>query len=92
MKLFYTLIAFSLFTVNSAVSQNYHSGTITTNNEQPVEGRISIDNDSKKVFYKKSGDSDIYNFTSIKNVTIGDGTIVYPNVTIIILLLIMKCI
>lgn len=71
MKLFYTLIAFSIFTFNSAVAQNYHSGTITTNNEQTLEGRVSIDNDSKKVVYKKSGGSDIYNFTAIKNVTIG---------------------
>ena len=71
MKLFYTLIAFSIFTFNSAVAQNYHSGTITTNNEQTVEGRVSIDNDSKKVVYKKSGGSDIYNFTAINNVTIG---------------------
>ena len=71
MKLFYTLIAFSIFTFNSAVAQNYHSGTITTNNEQTLEGRVSIDNDSKKVVYKKSGGSEIYNFTAIKNVTIG---------------------
>lgn len=36
-----------------------------------MEGRVSIDNDSKKVVYKKSGGSDIYNFTAINNVTIG---------------------
>jgi hypothetical protein len=71
MKLFYTFIAFSIFTFNSAVAQNYHSGTITTNNEQTVEGRVSIDNGSKKVVFKKSGGSAIYNFTTIKNVTIG---------------------
>jgi hypothetical protein len=71
MKLFYTLIAFSIFIFNNAVAQNYHSGTITTNNQQTLEGRVSIDNDSKKVVYKKSGGSEIYNFTAIKNITIG---------------------
>ena len=71
MKLFYTLIAFSIYAFNSAVAQNYHSGTITTNNEQTVEGRLYIDNDSKKVLLKKSGGSTIYNFTTIKRVTIG---------------------
>tara|TARA_B100000809_G_C15138598_1_gene531858 strand:+ start:1831 stop:2937 length:1107 start_codon:yes stop_codon:yes gene_type:complete len=79
MKLLYTLIAVSIFTVNIAVAQNYHSGTITTNKEQTFEGRVSIDNDSKKVFYKKSEDSDIYNFSTIKNVTIGD--VNYTNTT-----------
>jgi hypothetical protein len=38
MKLFYTLIAVSIFTINSAIAQNYHSGTITTNNAQTFEG------------------------------------------------------
>ncbi|MFT4802225.1 MAG: hypothetical protein ACI93N_002002 [Flavobacteriaceae bacterium] len=71
MKLFYILIVFSLFTINSAIAQNYLSGTITTNNEQTVEGRISINNDSKKALFKKSGNSEIYNFTTIKNVTLG---------------------
>ncbi|MDG2052325.1 MAG: hypothetical protein P8J69_00910 [Flavobacteriaceae bacterium] len=71
MKLFYALIAFSIFIFNTAVAQNYHSGTITTNNQQTLEGRVSIDNDSKKVVYKKSGGSEIYNFTAIKNITIG---------------------
>ena len=79
MKLFYTLIALSIFTINSAVAQNYHSGTITTINEQTVEGRVSIDNDSKKVLLKKSGDTGIYNFSTIKNVTIGG--VNYTNVT-----------
>jgi hypothetical protein len=71
MKLFYTLITLSIFTFNSAVAQNYHSGTITTNNEQTVEGRVYIDNDSKKVLFKKSGGPAIYNFNTIKSATIG---------------------
>ena len=71
MKLFYTLIVFSIYTFNSTVAQNYHSGTITTNNGQTVEGRVYIDNDSKKVLFKKSGGSAIYNFTTIKSTTIG---------------------
>ena len=71
MKLFYTLVAFSIYTFNSTVAQNYHSGTITTNNGQTVEGRVYIDNDSKKVLFKKSGGSAIYNFTTIKSATIG---------------------
>ena len=53
MKLFYTLVAFSIYTFNSTVAQNYHSGTITTNNGLTVEGRVYIDNDSKKVLFKK---------------------------------------
>ncbi|MDB9913551.1 hypothetical protein OAD06_04560 [Flavobacteriaceae bacterium] len=71
MKLFYTLVAFSIYTFNSTVAQNYHSGTITTNNGLTVEGRVYIDNDSKKVLFKKSGGSAIYNFTTIKSATIG---------------------
>ena len=71
MKLFYTLVVFSIYTFNSTVAQNYHSGTITTNNGQTVEGRVYIDNDSKKVLFKKSGGSAIYNFTTIKSATIG---------------------
>jgi hypothetical protein len=71
MKLFYTLVVFIIYTFNSTVAQNYHSGTITTNNGENVEGRVYIDNDSKKVLFKKSGGSAIYNFTTIKSATIG---------------------
>lgn len=70
MKLFYSIIAICLFSVNIAFAQYYHSGTITTNNQETLEGRVSIDNISKKVLFKKSGDSDVYNFSSIKNVSL----------------------
>lgn len=70
MKSFFTFIAISIVTINIAFAQNYHSGTITTNDQQTVEGRVSIDNYSKKVLNKKSGDSDVFSFSNIKNVTV----------------------
>lgn len=72
MKLIYTILILSIFSFNITFAQNYNSGTITTYNQQSVDGRVSIDNNSKKILFKKNGKSDIYNFSNIINVTIND--------------------
>ncbi len=70
MKSFYTLIILSFFTINIALAQNYQTGSITTKDQQSVEGRVAIDNSSKKVFFKKNGESNVYSFSNIEKVEI----------------------
>ncbi len=70
MKHFYFLILVLVCT--SVNAQFYKSGTITDNNNQIIEGRLSIDNSEKKVFLKKDGNIQTYNFNNLTSVTINN--------------------
>lgn len=70
MRSFYTLIVLSIFTFNFANAQNYKSGSITTNDQQTIEGRVVINNTSKKVLFKNNGESKTYSFSDIEKVEI----------------------
>jgi len=54
----------------SVNAQFYKSGTITDNNNQTFEGRLSIDNSENKVYLKKDGSTQTYNFNTISKLTI----------------------
>ncbi len=79
MKYLYSLMALCLFSYNIGVAQNYHSGAITDKNNQTIEGRVSINNNSKKVYYKKNGNLKTYNFKDLNSVTLGND--VYSKIT-----------
>ena len=72
-------MALCLFSYNIGVAQNYHSGAITDKNNQTIEGRVSIDNNSKKVYCKKNGNLKTYNFKDLNGVTLGND--VYSKIT-----------
>lgn len=72
MKLIYTVLTICLFSINNIVAQNYHSGSISTNNQETLEGRVFIDNNSKKILFKNNGNTDFFNFSNIKSVTLGN--------------------
>jgi len=77
MKHFYFI--FLLLACTTVNAQFYKSGTITDNNNQTLEGRISIDNSEKKVLLKKDGSTQSYHFNSITNVTVSGR--LYSNIT-----------
>ncbi len=70
MKYFYIL--FLVLVCTSVNAQFYKSGTITDNNNQIIEGRLSIDNSGKKVLLKKDGNIQTYNFNNLTSVTINN--------------------
>ena len=72
MKTFYSIMITVVFSVITINAQNYQQGSITTNDNQTFDGRISIDNSSKKVLLKKNGESKTYNFNAINNVIVGN--------------------
>ena len=54
------ILIITLFCINLSIAQNYQSGVITTSKNTSVKGKISIDNDLKKVYVKYSGDQKNY--------------------------------
>ena len=70
MKSFYTLIVLSILTINVAFAQNYQSGIITKNDKKTIEGRVSIDNNSKNILFKKNNKVKTYDFDFINSITI----------------------
>ncbi len=67
MKQFYFL--FLVLVCTNVNAQYYKTGTITYNNNQTIGGRLFIDNSEKKVFLKKDGRIQSYNFNNITKVT-----------------------
>ena len=53
---------FLVLLCTSVNAQFYKSGSITDNNNQTIEGRLSIDNSERKVFLKKDGNTQSYKF------------------------------
>ena len=60
---------FLVFFCTSVNAQFYKSGSITDNNNQTIEGRLSINNSESKVYFKKDGSAQTYNFNSISQVS-----------------------
>ncbi len=67
MKHFYFI--FLVLFCTSVNAQFYKSGSITDNNNQTIEGRLSIDNSESKVYLKKDGNTQTYSFNSISQIT-----------------------
>lgn len=64
------ILIITLFCINLSIAQNYQSGVITTSKNTSVKGKISIDNDLKKVYVKYSGDQKNYQFKEVKSIFI----------------------
>lgn len=64
------ILIITLFYINLSIAQNYQSGVITTSKNISVKGKISIDNDLKKVYVKYSGDQKDYQFKEVKSIFI----------------------
>jgi len=74
MNSFYSLLLLSLLSFSNAISQNFSNGSITTSKNQVYNGRISIDNASKKVLLKKNGSIQTYIFDAINTVVLNGQT------------------
>lgn len=71
MKLFYSIIATLLITINSLTAQNYQTGKITTTNNEILNGKIFLDNNLKNILLKKNNNaSQTYSFDSVSSVFI----------------------
>ena len=64
------ILIITLFCINLSIAQNYQSGVITTSKNTSVKGKISIDNDLKKVYVKYNGDQKNYQFKEVKSIFI----------------------
>ena len=71
MKNIYPLLVLFIISTSAINAQFYQSGSVTTKENKTSEGRIYIDNTSKNVVLKKSGESFTYNLNSISSVVKG---------------------